>query len=426
MEPFLESRRRRVAEVWDLSDEIVLLGSGQPVPIPGGADQTYPFRAHYEYLYLTDRDRPGCVLAFDPYEGWVDFVPEITEKERIWGGDLPAEGTPLTGLEPWLAARRGRSVAVLGSPVPDVEADAELGERLRETLTHARRPKDEAELERMRLAARITETGYARLRGLIRPGVTERRLQIELEAELCRHGARRPAYESIVGSGPNSAVFHFSPSERVLRDGELVLIDAGAEVGGYACDVTRTYPAGAGFTPEQRDLYQAVLEPQKRAVAKCRAGVEFRDLHLETSADLTRGLIALGLVRGEPQSLVEQGVTALFFPHGLGHLVGLGVRDASGRLPGREKDERPGLENLRLDLPLEPGYVVTIEPGLYFVPALLESRERREKFPHQVDWQRVDRWLGTGGVRIEDNVLVTPDEPEVLTAAIPKELWAQA
>jgi Xaa-Pro aminopeptidase len=211
----------------------------------------------------------------------------------------------------------------------------------------------------------------------------------------------------------------------VLQPRELLLIDAGAEVERYASDVTRTYPADAKFTPMQRDVYAIVLEAEKRAVSKCRAGKEFKELHLETAADMVRGLVDLGVMRGDPQSRVEDGSYALFFPHGLGHLVGLGVRDASGLYPGRERDPRPELETLRLDLPLEPGYVTTIEPGLYFSPVLLNSRERRERFSQQVDWEKVDGLLGSGefgGIRIEDNVVVTPGDPENLTAAIPKEI----
>jgi Xaa-Pro aminopeptidase len=274
----------------------------------------------------------------------------------------------------------------------------------------------------MRRAAAATAAGYAAVRPLIRPGVTERQLQIEIETAFFRAGGDRTAYDTIVGSGPNTAIFHFSPSKRVLQAGELVLIDAGAEVERYAADVTRTYPVNPTFSPEQRDLYSVVLEAQKKAVAKCRAGKEFRQLHVETAVDMVRGLVDLGYMRGDPQSLVEQGAQFLFFPHGLGHLVGLGVRDASGLFPGRKRDERPELETLRLDLPLEAGYVTTIEPGLYFVPVLLQSRERREKFRQQVDWDKVDRMLGFGGIRIEDNVLVTDGLPEVLTAAVPKEL----
>lgn len=422
MKSFLQARRDKVAAAWDLDREVVLVASGEPVSVPGHGDQTYPFRPHSEYFYLADRERPGCVLAFDPHAGWVDFVPAVSEKERVWtGGQIPDEGVPASGLEEWLAARKGRPVALLGCPL-NVEHDEELGTRLREVLTHVRRPKDDVELERMRQAARATAAAYARLPELIRPGVTERSVQIELEAEFFRAGAQRTAYDTIVGSGPNAAVLHFSPTSRELREGELVLIDAGAEYDGYACDVTRTYPVGPRFSPEQRDLYAIVLAAQKRAVAGCRAGKEFRDLHIETAVDMTRGLVDFGLLRGEPESLVEQCAHYLFFPHGLGHMVGLGVRDASGRYPGRPKDERPHFETLRLDLPLEPGYVVTIEPGLYFIPALLNDAERRQRYREQVDWDRVDRMLDFGGIRIEDNVLVTAGEPEVLTAAIPKDL----
>ncbi|HEV7514875.1 MAG TPA: aminopeptidase P N-terminal domain-containing protein [Thermoanaerobaculia bacterium] len=428
MKTSLEERRDAVAKSLGLSDEILLVGAGSYLSIPGGADQTYPFHAHNEYFYLADRDRPGAVAAFDPHEGWVDFIPEVTEKEKVWVGDQPSEGTPLTGLEPWLAARHGRTIVQLGTPVllpPGVFGDAERSEQLREKLLHARRPKSEEELERMRRAAAATAAGFAAVRPLIRPGVTERQLQIELEVVFLRAGADRTAYDSIVGSGPNSAIFHFSPSSRVLQAGELLLIDAGAEVLRYACDVTRTYPVAPTFSPLQRDVYAVVLAAEKRAVAKCRAGKEFKELHLETAADMVQGLLDLGFLRGTAQSLVEDGTYALFFPHGLGHLLGLGVRDASGLYPGRERDPRPELETLRLDLPLERGYVTTIEPGLYFSPVLLQSRERREKFRQQVDWEKVDRTLSSGefgGIRIEDNVLVTAGEPEVLTAAIPKEI----
>jgi Xaa-Pro aminopeptidase len=428
MKTFLEARRDAVTQALHLSDEIVLVGAGSYLSIPGGADQTYPFHAHNEYFYLTDHDRAGAVAAYDPREGWVDFIPEVTEKEKVWVGDLPSEGTPLTELEPWLEARRGRPVVQLGTPgllPPGVFGDTEKSEHVRERLLHARRPKDENELDRMRRAAAASAAGFAAVRPLLRPGITERALQIELEVAFFRAGGDKTAYDSIVGSGPNSAIFHFSPSSRVLRSGELLLIDAGAEIDRYASDVTRTYPVDPTFTPVQRDVYAVVLAAQKRAVAKCRPGKEFKELHLETAADMVQGLVDLGVMRGDPQTLVEEGAYALFFPHGLGHLLGLGVRDASGLYPGRERDPRPELETLRLDLPLEAGYVTTIEPGLYFSPVLLNSRERRERFKEQVDWAKVDGLLHTGefgGIRIEDNVLVTEGEPEVLTAAIPKEI----
>jgi Xaa-Pro aminopeptidase len=254
---------------------------------------------------------------------------------------------------------------------------------------------------------------------MIRPDTTERQIQIELEAEFFRNGAERTAYDSIVGGGPNSALFHFTPSGRAFKENELVLIDAGAEYRGYASDVTRTYSTST-FTPEQRDIYAIVLETNKRAIERCKPGVEYKDIHLGAALDLARGLVDLGLLIGNPESLVERGSHALFYPHGVGHLVGLGVRDASGYMPGRKPEEKLGLRYLRIDLPLVAGYTVTIEPGIYFIPVLLQNRELRVEHRDAVNWEKVDKMMDFGGIRIEDNVHVTTGEPEVLTRAIPK------
>jgi Xaa-Pro aminopeptidase len=422
MNDYLSHRRARVAAAWGLSDEIVLIGAGEPLSIPGGADQTYTFLSHSEYFYLTDHECAGAVIAFDPKEGWTDFVPDVTEAERVWEGKLDTEGTPLSGFPAWLAARRGRRVSMLGCPLAGVRSDAVRNEELRTVLTHARRPKDQVEIERMRRAAAATVAGFAVAAKWIRAGVTEREVQVEMEAEFFRKGGDRTAYGTIVGAGTNSAVLHFTPTSRKLRDGDVVLIDAGAEVGRYASDITRTYRVGGAGTGFYRDLYKVVLDVEERAVKRCRPGAEWRDLHLAAAEELSAGLVSLGIMRGNPSSLVERDAHALFFPHGLGHMVGLGVRDAGGYLPGRARSTRPGLSNLRTDLPLEPGYAMTIEPGIYFIPALLNDRARREQYRDAVDWSRVDPLLEFGGIRIEDNVIVTSGDPEVLTAAVPKAL----
>jgi Xaa-Pro aminopeptidase len=216
-------------------------------------------------------------------------------------------------------------------------------------------------------------------------------------------------------------VLHYEPSARAVRPNEFVLVDAGAEIDRYMADVTRTFVAG---TPSafQRDLYQVVLAAEERAIARCIPGVEWKELHLATAVELVRGLVAMGVMRGVPESLVEQDAHTLFFPHGLGHMVGLGVRDGSGLFPGRKKDARSSLRTLRMDLPLAAGYVVTVEPGLYFIPPLLNDPARRARFHDSVNWTLVDAHFDLGGVRIEDNVLVTTGAPEVLTKAIPKAL----
>jgi Xaa-Pro aminopeptidase len=418
----LERRRRAVAERWNLDSEVVLIGAGQPVHVPGRADRTYPFRSHSEYLYFTDRERPGGVLAYDPQEGWVDFVSPVTNEERLWsggGGESEDGGVPVTELSAWLERRQGRRVAILGAPVDDATPDLELEPALRYALNDVRRRKDEAELERMRAAERATAAGFAAIQPLLRPGVTEREVQIELEAEFFRAGGDFLAFDTIVAGGPNTAVLHFPPSARPFGEGELVLIDAGCEVQGYASDITRTYPASGTLDPEQAELHSLVRAACVTATKACLPGTEWRDVHRTAALVLGEGLVDFGLLRGEPESLLEQGAITIFFVHSIGHMVGLGIRDAGDRLEGRGGDY-PGYPRMRsFDRPLEPGHVVTVEPGIYFVPSLLGDRELRERHRDTVDWERTDRMMDFGGIRIEDNVLVTEDGYEVLTADVP-------
>lgn len=422
---FLAERRARVGAALPLDNALLLVGAGEPVPLPEGSDQTYPFRSHADYYYLAGQETPGGVIAFDPRDGpdsgWVSFVPVVTEAERVWEGRAQVPGTPLSLFASWFEARRHRPVAMLGAPLQESAGDASLNARVRDALLHTRRVKDAHEIALIRRASAATQAGFAKLREVLRPGITERALQIELEAEFFRAGGTRTGYGTIVGSGPNSAVLHVEPSARTVRDGDFVLIDAGAEIDRYTADVTRTFIAGPP-TAFQRDLYAVVLAAQERALVECVSRAEWKTLHLNTAIRLVDGLIQLGVMRGNAESLVEQEAHTLFYPHGLGHMVGLGVRDGSGLQPGRTKDPRPSLRSLRMDLPLAPGYVVTVEPGLYFIPPLLNDQARRERYRDCVNWTFVDAHLHLGGVRIEDNVLVTSGAPEILTAGIPKQL----
>ena len=416
----LTRRRSAAADAWNLSDELVLIGAGEPIPVPGRFDVTYPFRAHADYFYLTDRNLPEGVLAFDPKDGWTDFVAPITEADRLWSG-APAgdpDGPTTDALGDWLRERAGRAVAWLGSVPPGVEADDEGASELRFALATVRRPKDEVELERMRIAERATRAAFAAVLPFMRAGVSEREAQIELETAALRAGGDGMAYDTIVGGGTNSGVLHFLPTARRFRTGELVLIDAGAEHRGYVSDITRTYPVGGKFSSEQQELHALVRAAELASIERCAPGTEWRDVHLTAALVIAEGLASLGILRGAPESLVETGAVGLFFPHGVGHLVGLGVRDAGGVLAER-RDDPPPYPNLRIDLPLAPGMVVTVEPGVYFVPALLEDPERRSRYADQVDWDRIEQMLEFGGIRIEDNVLITDGGHEVITADVP-------
>jgi Xaa-Pro aminopeptidase len=422
------ARRARIAHALQLTDEILIVGAGEPLPKPEISDQLLPFIAHQEYYYLTGiADAPGGIIVYDAHDqsatagndGWISFVPEVTEADRIWEGREQLPGELVSKFAVWIAARKGRRVIALGAPIPGVAVDASCTNAAREIYKHARRSKETGEIDLMRRCAATTAAGYAAIQPFLKAGVTERRLQIELEAEYFRNGAQKTGYDTIIGSGPNSAVFHGAPSQRAVREGEFILIDSGAELDRYVIDVTRTYVAGQS-SPFQRDLYQAVLHAQTRAIARCKPGAEWKEIHFAAAVDLVGSLVDMEVMRGNPASLVEQEAHMLFFPHGIGHMLGLGVRDAGGLEPGRIKDPRPCLANLRIDLILRAGYIVTVEPGLYFIPALLNDPVRRRKFADCVNWPLVDRTIGLGGVRIEDNIRVTDGVPENLTAAIPK------
>lgn len=440
----LTERRQRIAGAWGLARGAVLVPAGVHVPVEG-TDQYHEFHAHPEMAYLGGAREPGTVLAFDPADGWVLFAPRAGLEDRVWvGGGADHEalaGTtglpvrPIEALQTWLEERRSEPLAILGNPdivrrhraygienwlALELAVDETLSERLSEQVTEARRAKDPGEVGLMQGAADASLAGHLYALRNVRPGMTERQLQVEVEAEFFRHGAERTAYGSIVGTGSNGAVLHFSPTQRAMRDGELVLMDAGAEYEGYASDVTRTFPAGRRFEGAQRDLYQLVLDVQQTAIAGARPGVEYRDLHLAACARIADGLVSLGLLRGSAEELVDRDAHALFFPHGLGHMLGLSTHDAGGCLAGRAPSDRFGLKWLRADLPLEPGYVVTIEPGIYFIKALIDDRQRREQFADCVDWAKVDALRDFGGIRIEDDVLITESGSRTLTAAIPK------
>ena len=406
----LERRRKEAAEAWDVSDAVVLVEAGTEIPVPGRGDRTYPFRAHSEYLSLTDRERPGGVLAYDPGDGWIEFVRPVTAEELLWTGlegdreGVPEGTRPLDELEGWLHGRPARRLGATTDP----------DEALRNELIRVRRPKDEVELERMRIAGEATRAGFEELVRLIEEGVTERELQIAVEATFLRSGGDFLAYESIVGAGDHSAVLHFSPTSRELSAGELLLVDAGAEYRGYAADVTRTYPIGGDFSGEQRLVWETVRRALDSAIEACVPGVEWRDIHRTAALVVGEGLIELGVLSGEPETLLESGAITLFFPHGVGHMVGLGIRDAANA-SDEQREPLPGYPRLRVDISLQPRHVWTVEPGIYFVPPLLAgARDRTD-----VDWDRVDSLLHFGGVRIEHDVLITDDGCHVLTAGIP-------
>jgi len=461
----LAERRARVAKRWELTDEVVLLRAGEPASW-SGTDQHFAFLPHPDVAYLTAVGSPGTTLAFDASAGeWELFGPRFTPERLVWEQPPTPVGRPLDELEEWLAQRSDRTLIELGAgatmpevvpaaasdganELPEQDGEGSAGDPgsgsgaaeqgnpspeatvlgLSAAIALERMTKDDAELDDIRRAAVASTAGFEWVYAHAAPGMTEREIQVGMEAQFYAAGAPRVAYDSIVASGSHGAYLHYvyagddplRPATRAVEAGDLLLIDAGAQFGGYASDVTRTMVVGADPTDEQEYLWNLVLSAQQQTIDMCRPGNVWRDVHLAAARILGAGLVEMGLLRGDPAELVTEGVVALFFPHGLGHLLGLSVHDITSVPYSREPSDDPVLAKLGPNRVLEPGMVTTVEPGIYFIDALLGDPARREKFAESVVWERVDELRGFGGIRIEDDVLVTDVDPEVLTAAIAK------
>jgi Xaa-Pro aminopeptidase len=417
------SRQQRAAELLAKEDSLVLVAAGEPITIPGGQDQVYRFVPHPHYRWLTGSARPGGVMAFDPASGWSDFRVPVSAAEQVWEGAQPqplGAASDVTELSSWLAQRGGKRIALIGSAPAGVQPDEEASLATFRALEHLRRAKDKQELALVQRAVAATAAGFGALPQWLGPGVSEREVGIRLEAVFFMAGAQTTGYGTIVGSGTNSAVLHWPPTDRTMQDGEIVLVDAGGEIDGYTADVTRVYPVSGTWTGKQSELYSLLLAAQMEAVELCQVGTEWGELHLVTALRLAEGLRELGVLTVSGEQAVESEAIGLFFPHGLGHMVGMGVRDASGLAPGRSEARTFAGARIRMDLPLAENYLVTVEPGLYFIPALLNDPEKRQKHAKHVAWDKLEPWLALGGMRIEDNVLVTSEGPQNLTRAIAK------
>ena len=421
----IRERQRRAAAAFGNSGPLVLICAGEPITKPGGLDQTYPFLPYPDYYWLSGSRRSGGVLAYDPGKGWVHFVRQANEAERLWEGEPEVpEGEDVAALPGWLKARAGKSAVVLGdvsgiSPY-SVKTERGLRQTIQDKLDRVRRVKDQADLIWIGKAVDATRAGFQKAREIIKPGVNERQIQIELEAEMFRHGASGTSFGTTVGAGTHCAVLHFEPGSRVVKENDVVLVDAGAEIFDYCADVSRTFPAGNRFAMEQQAIYDVVLAAQLEGIARCRPGVEWHNIHRAAATVICQGLLDLGILKGSIEELLETEAVGLFFPHGIGHMVGLRVRDVGGAAPGRAEGCMCCGARLRVDLPIKKGFLMTVEPGLYFVPAILDNAERRVKHKNRVHWDVLERWRPVGGMRIEDDVLVTSGKPSVLTSAIPK------
>ncbi|MCR9105261.1 MAG: Xaa-Pro aminopeptidase [Gammaproteobacteria bacterium] len=389
-------------------------------------DTHFPFRQDSDFFYLSGFCEPDAVLVLIPgrrHGQCVVFCRERDHTMELWNGYRAGpEGVveryaaddafPIGDIDdilPGLIEGRDRVYYSMGR---SAEFDRHIMEWVNtirgkeasgavppgeftdlDHLVHELRLfKSAAELRIMRRAAEITGKAHQRAMRACAPGVFEYQLEAELLHEFASHGARSAAYSSIVGGGANACILHYIENNAKLRDGDLVLIDAGCELQGYASDVTRTFPVNGRFSKEQRALYDVVLRAQEAAIAAIEPGNHWDDPHAASVKVITQGLVELGLLKGSVNALVKDGAYRDFYMHRVGHWLGLDVHDVGDyRVEGSWRA-------------LEAGMVMTVEPGIYVAP----NNTRVAK-----------RWRGIG-IRIEDNVVVTERGCEVLTAAIPR------
>jgi Xaa-Pro aminopeptidase len=283
---------------------------------------------------------------------------------------------------------------------------------------------DAAGVEQLRQAAEVTAFAHHAGMAATRPGIRECAVRARMEAAIIEHGMTT-SYGSIVTV--HGEVLHNERHDNLLGERDLVLADVGAETPeGWAGDVTRTWPSSGRFSATQRAIYDVVLRAQVAAIAAVRPGVRYRDVHRTAGRELVRGLCELALLRGDPDELYERGAGALFFPHGVGHLLGLDVHDMedlgdhAGYAPGRARATSRGDRYLRLDRDLEAGMAVTIEPGFYRIAQILDDPREVGELEDVLDRSVLERFSDVRGIRIEDDVLVTERGADVLTKAIPK------
>jgi Xaa-Pro aminopeptidase len=386
-------------------------------------DVDHEYRQDSDFFYLTGFDEPGSLALLDAKDRTMTLVVRPRDREReIWDGqragvdgatsDFGANAAfPVAELDDRLVASmsdrrriyyrlgagrfdervlgaidrvRGRQRTGIFAPTEIVDPGTILHEmRLR---------KSPAEVETMRAAGEITREAHEAAMARARPGMREYEVEAMLLDTFRRRGSERPAYGSIVGSGPNACVLHYRRNDRVIDAGDMLLIDAGCEYGYYASDVTRTFPVGRDFSAPQQAVYELVLEAQLQGIAAVRPGTALDAIHALTVETITRGLVRLGLLSGDVEKIIEAGGYKRFYMHRTSHWLGMDVHDVGGYFV----DGKPR--------PLEAGMVLTVEPGIYIAPD---------------DDTVAPEWRGIG-VRIEDDVAVTALGSEVLTAAIPK------
>ena len=432
-------RRRALVEALaarGVGDGLVLFPGNRESPM-NYADNAYRFRQDSSFLYYFGLAEPDLAAALDPGSGKATlYADELSVDDLVWTGPRPtaAELATACGADEvrpradFGKAAAGAGAGALFMPPYRMDTALELAEALgmgpREVAGRAsaalvaavvamREIKEGREVEDITRAVDVSIDMHRAVIAAARPGATERGLMAEAyRAALA--GGGMPSFPPIATT--RGAVLHNHAYDRTLEAGGLFLLDAGAEtVRGYAGDLTSTFPIGRTYDGRQKTVYSIVLEAGKAAVRTIRPGVPYREAHFAAARTIAAGLKDLGLMRGDMEAAVAAGAHALFFPHGIGHQMGLDVHDMESLgevnvgYDGQPKSTLFGLKSLRMAKPVKPGMVLTVEPGVYFIPGLAAIWKAERRFNEFIDYDRVESWLDVGGFRNEENWLVTDD-----------------
>lgn len=414
-------------------------------------DNHLPFRQDSSFLYFFGLDQPDLMAIIDFDSGQeIIFGRELTMDDIVWTGPMPCltELAAKVGVEsvfgpeklwsilseaqerarkvhylpPYRAVNCQKIVKYLGLSTAQVEKSA--SEELIRAVVALRSIKTPEEIAEMHKAVDISGQMHRNAMRATKPNVFEYQAvakikQAALEANTV---TSYPVIFSV-----NGQTLHNHSHHNLMQAGQLALCDAGAEsLMHYAGDITRTFPVSGKFTTQQAEIYEVVLTMLQTAVSKLRAGVTYKSIHLAANKVLLEGLKSLGLLQGDVAIMLAEGVQGLFMPHGLGHMIGLDVHDMEdlgesyvGYRPGMERSTQLGLKSLRLAKELEAGFTLTVEPGVYFIPELIEKWKAEHKFMEFINYEKLTPYQNFGGIRLEDNVLITADGHELIGSPIP-------
>jgi Xaa-Pro aminopeptidase len=413
---------------------------------------TYSFRQDSSFLYFFGLDHPDMAGIIDLDEGKeILFGNDVDIDDIIWMGKQPtmkeqaakvgvAESMPLGSLEGYIkaAVSKGRKIHYLPPyrgetylwlmdllAIPKALVKPGASEELIKAVVKLRMTKEEAEIAEIEKAIGTAWQMHTTAMKMAMPGVTEQQIAGVVEG-IANSGGGPVSFPVILSM--NGQILHNHSHANTLTEGRLVVVDAGCETGlHYASDITRTVPVGGKFTERQKAVYETVLNANLAATAAVKPGVPFREIHLLAARKIVEGLTAIGIMKGDPAEAVAKGAHTLFFPHGLGHPMGLDVHDLEGlgeNFVGYDEEtirsKEFGLAFLRFGRKLKEGFVMTIEPGIYFIPDLIDIWKKENKLAEFINYEVVDTYRDFGGIRIEDDVLVTATGHRVLGKPIPK------